>query len=181
MTGNSPSALKKILGHEPRLEKFLNGSHQPIKPPTQRKADLWLPKNVMAAIDLHVREVGFSSYKTLTELIYKLNEVCENDLHRARAIYKYILITQLDGLRRNETGTMLMVNYDMAIESTNTIFARLCSIAGIENQCIRGLWKTVVLEPGEKVESKCLWNVLNLDGSWRFVQPSFTPMKHYAK
>ena len=81
---NSPSTLKKILGHEPRLEKFLSSYQAPLKPPTQRKADLWLPKNILAAIDMHVREVGFASYKTLTELIYKLNEVCENDLHRAR-------------------------------------------------------------------------------------------------
>ena len=43
-----------------------------------------------------------------------------------RAIYKYILITQLDALRRNETGALLMHNYDAAFESTNTIFARLC-------------------------------------------------------
>ena len=43
-----------------------------------------------------------------------------------RAIFKYILITQLEALRRNETGILLMHNYDTAIESTNTIFARLC-------------------------------------------------------
>jgi len=30
------------------------------------------------------REISYSSYKTLTDFIYKLNEVCENDLHRAR-------------------------------------------------------------------------------------------------
>lgn len=43
-----------------------------------------------------------------------------------RAIFKYILLTQLELLRRNETGFLLMQNYDAAIESTNTIFARLC-------------------------------------------------------
>lgn len=81
---NSPSTLKKILGHEPRFERFLNNFQTPIKPVTQRKADLWLPKNVVAAIDLHVKEVGNINCKTLTEVVYKLNEVCENDLHRAR-------------------------------------------------------------------------------------------------
>ncbi len=73
-----------------------------------------------------------------------------------------------------------MVNYDVAIESTNTIFSRLCSFAGIENQCLRGLWKTIALEPGEKVDSRCLWNIVNIESAWRFIQPSFTPVKHFS-
>jgi len=80
---HSPSALKKILGHETRLDKLLN-FQAPIKLATQRKADLWLPKNDLAAVDMHVRQIGQGSYKTLTELIYKLNEVCENELHTTR-------------------------------------------------------------------------------------------------
>ena len=43
-----------------------------------------------------------------------------------RAIYKFVLITRLEGLRHNDTGTLLMRNYDLTIESTNTIFSRLC-------------------------------------------------------
>lgn len=35
-------------------------------------------------------------------------------------------MTSLDGLRRNDTGILLMHNYDSSFESTNTIFARLC-------------------------------------------------------
>ncbi len=70
------------------------------------------------------------------------------------------------------------------IETNNKISIKkdnLNSIAGIENHCIRGLWKTVRIDPGEKVENKCLWNVINLENSWRFVQPSFTPAKHFSK
>ena len=81
---SSPSALRKILGHEARIEKILTQYQTPAKMPAQRKFDLWLPKNILAAIDMHVREVGFSNYKTLTEFIYKLSEICENDLHLAR-------------------------------------------------------------------------------------------------
>jgi hypothetical protein len=43
-----------------------------------------------------------------------------------RVIYKYILITQLEAFRRNETGAMVMRNFDLGIESVNTIFGRLC-------------------------------------------------------
>ncbi len=81
---SSPSTLRKILGHDGKHHHFATSHQSPIKPPAQRKNDLWLPKNVMAAIDMHVKEVSFASYKTLTDFIYKLNEVCENDLHRAR-------------------------------------------------------------------------------------------------
>jgi hypothetical protein len=35
--------------------------------------------------------------------------------------------------------------------------------------------------PGEKVEAKCLWNVVNVEGGWRFVQPSYTPVKYYLR
>jgi hypothetical protein len=84
-SNGSPSALKKILGHEARIEKFLNNfPNSQIKPPLQRKADLWLPKHVLAAIDLHARDVCMTNYKSITELVYKLNEICENDLHITR-------------------------------------------------------------------------------------------------
>ena len=86
-TNNSPSTLrKKILGHENKNDKFSNNliNSMLIKPPMQRKVDLWLPKNVIAAIDMHVKDSCYSSYKNITELIFKLSEICENDLHILR-------------------------------------------------------------------------------------------------
>ena len=92
-----------------------------------------------------------------------------------------MLITQLEGFRRNESGSLIMRNFDIGIESTNTIFGRLCSFAGIESHFVRGLWKTICQEPGEKVEAKCVWNVVNLESGWRFVQPAFTPVKLFSR
>ena len=84
-TANSPSALRKILGHEPKAEKFINNFlSSSIKAPVQRKADLWLPKHVLSAIDLHVRDTCYANYKNITELIFKLCEICESDLHIIR-------------------------------------------------------------------------------------------------
>ncbi len=93
-------------------------------------------------------------------------------------------MTQLETLRRNETGILLMRNFDMAIESANTIFSRLCSFVGIECRFVKGLWKTICQEPGDKVESKCIWNVVNLTNmgaGWRFIQPAFTPVKYLSR
>jgi hypothetical protein len=84
---NSPSTLRKILGHDGKNDRYSNNhASSSLKPPMQRKADLWLPKQVIAAIDLHVKDVCFAHYKTITEFIFKLYEICENDLHIVRYI-----------------------------------------------------------------------------------------------
>lgn len=121
----SPSAFRKILGGgEARYDKL--NPVITIKTPLQRKTDLWMPKNVVAAIDLHVRELSGQNLNSLTELIYRLNEICENDLHFIRALYKYLLIPNLESLRRNVSGSILMRSFDLCVENRNTIFARLC-------------------------------------------------------
>jgi hypothetical protein len=81
----SPSGFRKILGgHEARIDKHLTNQIITVKTPLQRKSDLWMPKYVIAAIDMHVREISNFNLKSLTELIYKLNEICENDLNFIR-------------------------------------------------------------------------------------------------
>ena len=86
-TNSSPSALRKILGQENKTDKFTNNfPNTSIKLPVQRKADLWLPKNVVAAIDMHVKDSCYVNYKNITELIFKLSEICENDLHIIRFV-----------------------------------------------------------------------------------------------
>lgn len=80
---DSPSGIRKILGGGESRSDKLNPVIT-VKTPLQRKADLWLPKNIVAAIDLHVREISYQSFKSITDLIYKLNEICENDLHFIR-------------------------------------------------------------------------------------------------
>ena len=89
---SSPSTLRKILGHDGKNDKY-SISHQTaaIKSPMQRKADLWLPKQVLAAIDLHVKDVCFANYKTITDFIFKLYEICENDLHIVRLFRAFFI------------------------------------------------------------------------------------------
>ena len=137
-SSDSPSTLRKILGHESKtIEKFLgSGANQMLLNATiktqqnqSRKSDLNLTKYELATVDMFVKELNhlqFGSY--LNEIIFKLSEICEKDLHIVRAIYKYILVTQLDNLRRNQTGSLVMRNYDNGIESVNTIFSRLCRL-----------------------------------------------------
>lgn len=81
---DSGSTLSKILGHDSKSDKLQANSMAVIKPPIKRKADILPPKIVMAAIDLHVRDVTMDRFKTLTELVFKLKEICEIDLHIVR-------------------------------------------------------------------------------------------------
>lgn len=90
-SNGSPSGLRKILGHEPRIEKFLNNYQSlQIKPPVQIKNQTLLPKPVSTAIDWHVFELHDKEFKkpiefkTLTELVFKLSEICENDVQTVR-------------------------------------------------------------------------------------------------
>lgn len=96
-SNESPSGIRKILGghYETRLDKHLNPVIT-VKTPLQRKADLWLPKHVVAAIDLHVREISYHGFKSITDLIYKLNEICENDLHFIRLVILFSWLFLID-------------------------------------------------------------------------------------
>jgi hypothetical protein len=56
------------------------------------------------------------------------------------------------------------------------------SFAGIQNHLVRGLWKTICQEAGEKVEAKSVWNVVHLENiGWRFIQPAFTPVRYHSR
>jgi hypothetical protein len=154
-TTDSPSTLRKILGgvgsgsssydSSNRIEKILTtnshqnqmllyatiiksaqGQHQQQQ--QARKADLQMSKYEIPAIDIFIKEMAYIQFNNLSDIIFKLSEICEKDLHIMRAIYKYILITQLDGLRLNQTGSLIMRNYDNGIESVNTIFSRICRL-----------------------------------------------------
>ncbi len=58
----------------------------------------------------------------------------------------------------------------------------LKSFGGIQNHLVRGLWKTICQEPGERVETKTVWNIVQLEAiGWRFLQPAFTPVKYYSR
>jgi hypothetical protein len=95
---DSPSTLRKFLGRgggggggEDRGEKFLTGTNQQAlinasagKSPSQRKSELALPKDVVGAIDRHVYEVRNLNNKYLADVIYKLSDICQSDLHLLR-------------------------------------------------------------------------------------------------
>jgi hypothetical protein len=92
-SANSPSTLRKILGKDSKPEKTFTPKHYTttaLIQPLQRKSDLWFPKHVIAAIDSHVRDVSRENFSCLTDFLFKLTEICENDLHVIRYNYHFI-------------------------------------------------------------------------------------------
>lgn len=83
---SSPSALRRILGGGAGRDNDSKSIEKLLAQPSsmQRKTDAWLPKNVQSAIDLHLRDICYPSYKSLIEFIYRINEICENDLQTVR-------------------------------------------------------------------------------------------------
>lgn len=82
---DSGSTLSKILGHsDSKSEKSTIGNLAAIKSPIKRKQEILPPKIIINAIDSHVKDVANDRFKSLTELIFKLKEICENELHFLR-------------------------------------------------------------------------------------------------
>ena len=79
---DSGSTFSKILGHSDSKAQINNLAS--IKSPLKRKQDILPPKLIINVVDSHVKDVANDRYKTLTELIFKLREICENDLHMIR-------------------------------------------------------------------------------------------------
>jgi hypothetical protein len=83
---DSGSTLSKILGghSDSKSEKSQANNLTTIKSPIKRKHDILPAKIILSVIDSHVKDVANDRFKTLTELIFKLKEICENDLHLVR-------------------------------------------------------------------------------------------------
>jgi hypothetical protein len=83
----SPSGFRKFLGRgggEVSVDKFVSTSSLLTSVGTQRKYEPVLPKDVLSAIDHHVIDVKMSNSKSLVDLIYKLSDICTNEIHLVR-------------------------------------------------------------------------------------------------
>lgn len=87
---DSPSTLRKFLGHDFKSEKFLSTNQaallNTIRTPAQRKHFdlLALPKEEVNAIDYHVSNVCHLSYKNIRDIVGKLSEISRNDMQLVR-------------------------------------------------------------------------------------------------
>ena len=79
--------LSRFLGHDSK-DRMSNAQSALIVAPLKRKADILPQKYVISAIDSHVKDCAPIQFQSITELIFKLKEICESDLHFVRFNFK---------------------------------------------------------------------------------------------
>ncbi|VDK64948.1 unnamed protein product [Onchocerca ochengi] len=150
----------------------------PPQPPVCSKRDIYTNTVVFEAIDEVAITMAQSEITTFTELIRTLTANAQNDIEKARAIYRWITIKnlnvmQFDSHLDSNTPMGLLRGIKYGTESYHVLFKRLCSYAGLHCVVIRGYSKSAGYQPGYRFEDnrfRNTWNAVYLNGSWRFVQ-----------
>ncbi|KAK2156530.1 hypothetical protein LSH36_211g04058 [Paralvinella palmiformis] len=148
-------------------------------PPKCRKRDLYTDPSVFKELDEDVFKVAEDEQSTFTDLVRQLTEHCISDLEKARAIFRWITVKDLNVLEFSEddinqdTPMGLLRGIKFGTETYHTLFMRLCSYAGLACVEIKGHSKSVGYEPGMKIREDTFqntWNAVLIDGDWWPVQ-----------
>jgi len=147
-------------------------------PPHIRKRDLYTDPAVFTELDEDVFKVAESEQCTFTELVKQLTEHCLSDLQKARAIFRWITVKDLNVMEfdesvKQDTPMGLLRGIKYGTETYHTLFMRLCSYAGLNCMEVKGHSKSVGYEPGMKIREDSFqntWNVVLILGDWWPVQ-----------
>ncbi|CAF0940303.1 unnamed protein product [Didymodactylos carnosus] len=150
----------------------------PPQPPRRRKRDLYEDPSIFEHVDQQAIAVAESEQTSYTELVDQLTYGLLIDLEKARAIFRWITVKDLNAIDfqsnlATDTPMGLLRGIKYGTETYHTLFMRLCSYAGLHCVDIKGHSKSVGYEPGMKIlEGKFTntWNAVVIDDEWRFVQ-----------
>jgi hypothetical protein len=148
------------------------------KPPIRRKRDLYDDPTLLEYIDEQAINVAESEQTSYTELVDQLTYGLVTELEKARAIFRWITVKDLNAIEfgdslNTDTPLGLLRGIKYGTETYHTLFMRLCSYAGLHCVDIKGHSKSVGYEPGMKIQPGKFtntWNAILIDGEWRFVQ-----------
>ncbi|CAF3627643.1 unnamed protein product [Adineta steineri] len=148
------------------------------QPPRRRKRDLYLDPSIFEHVDQQAIAVAESDQTSYTELVDQLTFGLVTDLEKARAIFRWITVKDLNAIDFHnnlaaDTPMGLLRGIKYGTETYHTLFMRLCSFAAIYCVDVKGHSKSVGYEPGMQIgEGKFTntWNAVVIDGEWRFVQ-----------
>ncbi|KAH9494726.1 hypothetical protein Btru_017731 [Bulinus truncatus] len=146
--------------------------------PSCRKEDMFSDVSVFESIDQQVLKVAENEQLTYTDLVRQLTEDLMSDLEKARAIYRWICVKDLNVMEFAEslnvdTPMGLLRGIKLGTETYHVLFMRLCSYAGLHCVEIKGHSKSVGYEPGMKISPSTFqntWNAVLIDGEWRLIQ-----------
>lgn len=123
-------------------------------------------------------QVAQEDQKTFTDLVRQLLSRCGSDVEKARTIFRWITVKNLNAMDfsedvRTDTPMGLLRGIKQGTESYHVLFKRLCSYAGLHCVVIKGLSKSAGYQPGVRFTDNRFrnsWNAVYVAGAWRFVQ-----------
>ncbi|XP_011501044.1 PREDICTED: kyphoscoliosis peptidase [Ceratosolen solmsi marchali] len=147
-------------------------------PPALAKYQLYNDPLEFADIDQIAISVAQEDQKTFTDLVRQLVSKCGSDIEKARTIFRWITVKNLNTMQfdenlRGDTPMGLLRGIKHGTESYHVLFKRLCSYAGLHCVVIKGYSKSAGYQPGVRFEDNRFrnsWNAVYVAGSWRFVQ-----------
>uniref|UniRef100_A0A131YWT6 Tgc transglutaminase/protease like domain containing protein involved in cytokinesis n=1 Tax=Rhipicephalus appendiculatus TaxID=34631 RepID=A0A131YWT6_RHIAP len=154
-------------------------SHPP--PPTPAsisKTDIYTDPEVFSELDQIAINVAQADQQTFTDLVRQLICSCVSDVEKARTIFRWITVKNLNTMHFDEnviadTPMGILRGIKHGTESYHVLFKRLCSYAGLHCVVIKGYSKSAGYQPGVRFEDNRFrnsWNAVYVAGAWRFVQ-----------
>lgn len=148
------------------------------QPPQVAKMQLYRDPLVFADIDQIAISVAQEDQKTFTDLVRMLIGRCTSDVEKARTIFRWITVKNLNTMQfdesvRTDTPMGLLRGIKHGTESYHVLFKRICSYAGLHCVVIKGYSKSAGYQPGVRFEDNRFrnsWNAVYVAGAWRFVQ-----------
>jgi hypothetical protein len=140
-------------------------------PPLRRKRDLYEDaETVFQQIDEQAINVAESEQTSYTELVDQLTYGLVSDLEKARAIFRWVTVKDLNTIEFGDTLNAdtplgLLRGIKFGTETYHTLFMRLCSYAGIHCVDVKGHSKSVGYEPGMQTRFKCF----RVDSAFYFI------------
>lgn len=150
----------------------------PPQPPTLAKYHIYNDPLDFADMDQIAISVAQEDQKTFTDLVRQLVSRCGSDIEKARTIFRWITVKNLNTMQfdenlRGDTPMGLLRGIKHGTESYHVLFKRLCSYAGLHCVVIKGYSKSAGYQPGVCFEDNRFrnsWNAVYVAGAWRFVQ-----------
>lgn len=103
----------------------------PPHPPAFAKVEIYKDPDVFAEVDTRAITVAQEDQKTFTDLVRQLVSGCANDVEKARAIFRWITVKNLNSLmfedvEGGDTPLGLLRGIKFGTESYHVLFKRLC-------------------------------------------------------
>ncbi|XP_022337039.2 hillarin-like [Crassostrea virginica] len=149
----------------------------PVAPPEFRRSALFKNPGELDHIDEKVLNIAKTDYSSFTVLVKSLMQDCTCDLEKARAIFRWICLKDLNKIEIDDTVSSesplgILRGIKQGTESYHDLFKRLCSYAGLYCEIIKGYSKGAGYKPGMKFEGtkfRNSWTAVFLEGSWCFI------------